>query len=61
MNHAVILSSVDEGRYLGQLRLVIDESGQVQEFASDFIQMGQGQAEDHRFLQIQKSLARYLP
>ena len=61
VNNAVILSSVDEGRYLGQLRLVIDESGKVQEFAPDFIQMGQGQAEDHRFLQIQKSLARYLP
>ena len=60
VNNAVILSSVQQGRYLGQLRLVIDESGKVQDVTPDFIQLGEEQAEDERFLQIQKSLAPYL-
>ena len=60
VNNAVVLSSVERGRYLGQLKLAIDENGQVLEFAPDFIKMGEGQPQDHHFLEIQKSLAPYL-
>jgi len=60
VNNAVVLSSVERGRYLGQLKLAIDENGKVLEFAPDFIQMGEEQPENHRFLEIQKSLAPYL-
>ena len=60
VNNAVILSSVERGRYLGQLKLAVDESGKVQEFAPEFIEMGEEQAEDPLFLEIQKSLAPYL-
>ena len=60
VNNAVILSSVERGRYLGQLKLAIDENGRVVEFEPDFIEMGEEQPEDQRFLEIQKSLAPYL-
>ena len=60
VNNAVVLSSMERGRYLGRLKLAIDENGKVQEFAPDFIQMGEEQPEDHHFLEIQKSLAPYL-
>ena len=40
VNNAVILSSVERGRYLGQLQLAIDERGKVEEFEPDFILLG---------------------
>ncbi len=60
VNNAVILSSVEQGRYLGQLRLVIDGGGKVQEFEPDFILLDQDRRDDPRFLRIEKRLAPYL-
>lgn len=60
VNNAVVLSSVERGRYLGQLKLALDENGKVLEFAPDFIQMGEEPPQDQRFLEIQRTLAPYL-
>ena len=61
INNAVLLSSVERGRYLGQLELLIDKMGRVQEFIPEFIQMSDELEEDPHFLKIQKTLAPYLP
>ncbi len=60
VNNAVLLSSVERGRYLGQLELVLDQTGEVRELIPEFIQLGEDREEDPRFLRIQKSLVPYL-
>ena len=60
VNNAVILSSVEQGRYLGQLKLAVGEDGKVVRLVPDFIQMGGKLPEDPHFLEIQQSLAPYL-
>ena len=61
VNHAIILSSVERGRHLGQLKLTIDGKGKVQEVEPEFIQLDDTRPEDPHFLSIQNTLQRLLP
>ena len=45
MNSAVILSSVERGRYLGQLTLELDDSASITKFDSQFIELKEGMPE----------------
>lgn len=61
VNKAILLSSVERGRYLGQLQILFDESGHVKALEPDFIQLKAGVPEDQWFLGVQKALESYLP
>jgi 2',3'-cyclic-nucleotide 2'-phosphodiesterase (5'-nucleotidase family) len=45
INSAVILSSVERGRYLGQLTLEFDHSASIRKFDSQFIELKEGMPE----------------
>jgi 2',3'-cyclic-nucleotide 2'-phosphodiesterase (5'-nucleotidase family) len=58
VNNAVVLSSIERGRYLGQLRLQLDATGQVVAYEPDFIEMNDRVPEDPGFLSRQFELEK---
>lgn len=60
VNNAVILSSVERGRYLGQLTFVLDREGEIEEFRPEFIELKDGVAEDSELLRKQILLSSRL-
>ena len=60
VNNAVIVSSVDRGRYLGQLLLSLDRKGQIVAWDSEYVALNQGMTEDPVWLQRQEAVARRL-
>lgn len=54
---AMVLSSVDRGRYLSSLRLVFDSQGRLFDMQAQNIQLGSKVREDSEFLRKQHSLA----
>ncbi len=61
VNNAVILSSVEDGRYLGQLILKLNDQGRILEALPDFIEMKEGVTEDQDLLAAQEELKARLP
>ncbi|MFQ5739429.1 MAG: hypothetical protein ACE5JX_10500 [Acidobacteriota bacterium] len=61
VNNAVILSSVERGRYLGQLEITLDAKGKVAGFEPEFIELQEGVPEDQEFLRRQERLQASLP
>jgi 2',3'-cyclic-nucleotide 2'-phosphodiesterase (5'-nucleotidase family) len=60
INSAVLLSSVERGRYLGQLALGFDKSGTMVSIEPKFIEMKEGVPEDELLLREQERLAARL-
>ncbi len=61
INSALVLSSVERGRYLGQLTLELDESASVKAFKSDFIELKEGVPEVEALLAKQDWIEAQLP
>jgi 2',3'-cyclic-nucleotide 2'-phosphodiesterase (5'-nucleotidase family) len=60
INSAIIVSSVERGRYLGQMKLVFDDTGSLQEISSELVEMKKGVPEDAVFLDSEKRISRQL-
>lgn len=61
VNKAVILSSVERGRYLGQLALQLDSSGRVTVQSPDVVELKAGIPEDPQLLRRQMEIGAKLP
>jgi len=61
VNNAVILSSTERGRFLGQLEMQLDELGRVTVFKPEVVQLVAGVPEDPGLLAIEKQLTAQLP
>lgn len=61
VNNAIILSSVPEGRYLGQLVFHFGPAGEVVELRSEFMEMKEGVPEEPTLLLRQQEVGRDLP
>jgi len=60
INSAVLVSSVERGRYLGQMKLVFDEEGSLQQVSSELVELKEGVSEDAGFLEGEKRVSRQL-
>lgn len=57
VNNAVVLSSVERGRYLGRLTLKIDSQGALLEFNPEFIELSEAVPENQSLLRKQARLS----
>jgi 2',3'-cyclic-nucleotide 2'-phosphodiesterase (5'-nucleotidase family) len=60
INSAILVSSVERGRYLGQMKLVFDDTGSLHEISSELVEMKAGVPEDTVFLESEKRISRQL-
>jgi 2',3'-cyclic-nucleotide 2'-phosphodiesterase (5'-nucleotidase family) len=60
-NNAVIMSSVERGRWLAQLDLELDERGRVAVVRPNWIELKKGVSEDPSWLQRERELSSRLP
>lgn len=60
INSAVLVSSVERGRYLGQMKMVFDQAGSLQKISSELIELKQGVPEDSKFFAAQRELSSQL-
>jgi 2',3'-cyclic-nucleotide 2'-phosphodiesterase (5'-nucleotidase family) len=60
-NNAVIMSSVERGRWLAQLDLELDEQGRVAVVRPNWIELKKGVSEDPSWLRRERELAGSLP
>lgn len=60
INSAVLVSSVERGRYLGQMKLVFDGDGSLQQITSELVELKKGVSEDAVFLEGENRVSRQL-
>ena len=60
INSAILVSSVERGRYLGQMKLVFDGEGALQQISSELVELKKGVPEDAVFLEGEKRVSRQL-
>ena len=61
VNNALMLSSVERGRYLGQLLMRFDGFGKISSLDSDFVELKDGVVEEATLLRRQMEVAARLP
>ncbi len=61
VGNATLLSGIERGRYMGDLRLEVDEEGHVSVVDPKFVELKNGSPEDPEMLEEQESLAARLP
>lgn len=57
---AVVVSTIERGRYLTELKLTLGPDGDVQSIEADFIELGEGVPEDDEFLRAERALSARL-
>ncbi len=60
INSAVLVSSVERGRYLGQMKLVFDGAGSLQQISSELVELKKGVPEDAVILEGERRVSRQL-